>query len=50
MKKPNRYRTYECPHGKGKGFTDGVLKKSFVQGTYCKNNCELYMKGCKKWK
>jgi len=51
MKKPNKFGTYICPHGKGNAIQNLIFKqKTTVSGRYCKNNCEKYLKDCKRWK
>lgn len=47
MGKPNKYKIYKCPYGK-RDFK--VPLPYSVSGRFCKNNCELYKRGCKKWK
>jgi len=52
--KPNKNRNYKCPHGKSEPKVPAKVNynkgsESTVSGTFCKNNCELYMRGCKKW-
>ena len=48
MKRPKKFSTYVCPHGKADGKTSRYgaeveRKQDFtVSGRYCKNNCDIY--------
>lgn len=47
MSKPKKFGVYICLNGKN----DSLAKLPYnVTGRYCKNNCEHYMNGCKKFK
>jgi hypothetical protein len=46
MSKPQRYGKHKCPHDK----VDFKCSIGWVQGRFCKNNCERYKaKDCKRW-
>lgn len=51
MKRPQKNRRYDCPHGKNFEEYNYNDKKviACVPASYCKNNCDKYKKTCEKW-
>ncbi len=55
MSNTKKFGQYICPHNKSVPQIPSISalnrnSKATVSGSYCKNNCELYMNGCKLFK